>query len=115
MNGAIIAMTTKTTQKEKAKTEKEIKAEIKDYLSRFGHFEVIHRTGYGNAGVSDLIGCIKGVFVAVEVKRQGRKPTSNQQKYIDNINRNGGIAFVATSVADVIAEMTNRALWRDEL
>lgn len=48
-------------------------------------------------GVSDIIAIIKGIFVAIECKSAKGKPTPDQIKFIDNINKNGGFAFVARS------------------
>jgi hypothetical protein len=53
-------------------------------------------------GVSDIIGCLKdGRFLAIEVKRPGGRPTPEQTQFIDMINQNGGLAFVAHSVEEV--------------
>lgn len=54
-------------------------------------------------GLSDIIGLLppKGRFLAIEVKRPGQRPTDKQAEFIDEVNRNGGLAFVATSVKDV--------------
>ena len=62
------------------------------------------RYGVGGNGGSDLIGILRGSgrFIACEVKRPGQKPTIGQKKFIDRINRAGGLAFVATSVEDVL-------------
>ena len=51
-------------------------------------------------GVSDIIGLLPptGRFLAIEVKRPGGKPTQEQQQFIDTINENGGVGFVAQSV-----------------
>ncbi len=57
-----------------------------------------------NRGVSDIIGCqrVTGRFIAIEVKRPGGKATPEQQEFLDSVTRAGGIAFVATSVDDVL-------------
>jgi len=52
-------------------------------------------------GQSDILGVFMGRFLAIEVKRPGNKPTPNQVEFISNVNKHGGIAFVATSVEDV--------------
>ena len=53
-------------------------------------------------GTSDIIGILNdGRFLAIEVKRPGKKATEEQQKFIDMINKKGGLAFVATSIDDV--------------
>ena len=54
-------------------------------------------------GISDRIGQLKdGRFLAVEVKAPGEIPSQEQQDFIDLVNRNGGVAFVARAAEDVI-------------
>lgn len=53
--------------------------------------------GVCNPGGSDLIGIFKGKFLALEIKQPDKKPTPEQQLFIDVINKNGGIAAVITS------------------
>ena len=43
------------------------------------------------------------VFVAIEVKRPGMKPTPQQAAFLELVRQAGGLAIVATSVEDVIA------------
>jgi len=53
-------------------------------------------------GVSDILGILPtGRFLAIEVKRPKQKPTEEQQLFLDTINENGGLAFVAHSIDDV--------------
>lgn len=56
---------------------------------------------YAQAGVPDLLCCINGRFVAIEVKKPKKKPTAIQNAFIDAINLCGGFAFYATSVEEV--------------
>lgn len=52
-------------------------------------------------GSSDLIGLTcDGRFLAVEVKREGKHPTKEQQRFIAMVDDMGGIAFVAHSVEE---------------
>ena len=53
-------------------------------------------------GVSDILGIWQGRLLAIEVKTRTGKVSQYQQDFIDTINREGGIAFVARSVDDVI-------------
>jgi hypothetical protein len=65
-------------------------------------------------GSSDIIGIKKikitqemvgkeiGQFLAIEVKQEKKKPTKEQQNFIDFVNSNGGIGFVARSEQDII-------------
>jgi hypothetical protein len=58
-------------------------------------------------GSADLVGWItvdqRAVFLAVEVKRPGEKPTAHQKAWLGTLSRMGGIAICATS-ADEAAE-----------
>jgi Holliday junction resolvase len=55
-------------------------------------FVKYHASGYSNIGVPDLIGHIKGRFVAFELKANQGKVTPIQQLTIDKIFNTGGIA-----------------------
>ena len=60
----------------------------------------------GDKGISDLIGCSPaGKFIAIEVKRKGGKITSEQHAFIRNVILNGGQAFVAHSLDDVVSAL----------
>lgn len=56
-------------------------------------------------GSSDLIGWTicdaAAIFTAVEVKMKGKKPTQQQQAFLDAVIKAGGIACVAYSIEDV--------------
>jgi len=64
---------------------------------------------YDINGVSDILGCLSdGRLLAIEVKRpyiKGKqtagKLSEDQRNFIDRINKNGGLAFVAYSLDDV--------------
>jgi hypothetical protein len=49
---------------------------------------------------SDFIGIFKGRFLAVEIKTPSGRVKPGQQLFIDMVNANGGIAFVARSVEE---------------
>lgn len=52
-------------------------------------------------GVSDILGIYRGKPLAIEVKRPGKKATTDQVEFLGNFIKHGGIAFVATSVEEV--------------
>ena len=61
-----------------------------------------HPVFYGLCkGSSDLIGMFKGRFLALEVKMPGKKPTPEQQLFIDTVNKHGGIGAVITDPAQL--------------
>jgi len=57
---------------------------------------------FGPAGQSDILGLIPphGRFLAIEVKRGGQGPTDDQLRFINRVNKAGGLAFVAYSLED---------------
>ncbi len=57
---------------------------------------------FGVTGMSDLMGIFEGRLLAIEVKRPGKKPTDDQQGFLDRVNSEGGIGFCATSLDQVI-------------
>jgi len=59
------------------------------------------------AGLPDIIGCVQGRFIGIEVKRPERidRVTPLQQAILDEITRNGGLAFVASDPQSVIEKI----------
>ena len=53
-------------------------------------------------GVPDILACVAGRFVAVELKRPGRRPTLRQQAELPVIPAAGGVGLVATSLDDLV-------------
>jgi Holliday junction resolvase len=56
-------------------------------------------------GVPDIIGCWKGKLLGIEVKTKSGKLSERQALFIESINLEGGIAFVARSVEDVMERL----------
>jgi hypothetical protein len=56
---------------------------------------------YQESGISDILGCYRGRFVAIEVKRPGGKVSPLQQRFLEDVEKAGGYAIVAESVGDV--------------
>ena len=61
---------------------------------------------YRRKGVSDILGIWKGKFVAIEVKIKGRYATKEQEEFIEDVNKSGGIGLIAYSL-----EMVQERLW----
>ncbi|MDC3412557.1 VRR-NUC domain-containing protein [Terrihalobacillus insolitus] len=83
--------------------EKRIENKIKQYLDNIGAWHIkTHGSMFSKAGTPDIIACVNGWFVAIEVKRPDGGVVSELQKYhIDAIRKAGGVAFVACSVLEV--------------
>ena len=83
--------------------EKKVQNLIKRYLDKLGAYHVkIHGSAYMPAGTADLLACVKGRFVAIEVKKpKGGVVSPLQNLKIKQVINAGGISFVARSVEDV--------------
>ena len=83
--------------------EQDIQTTIMNYISSIGGLPIkFNNIGiYAKAGVSDILACIKGRFVAIEVKKPGGKPSALQLQFIAAINNIGGLAFWADNLQDV--------------
>lgn len=68
-------------------------------LPRSWWFKVKGGSGQ-QAGIPDIVGCLDGRFVAIEVKRPGKRPTKLQDHVMGRIREAGGAVGVATSVED---------------
>lgn len=101
-------------------TEKKIQAQI--MLEAPKHKCVLMRNSVGTfnvdgrwvkaglpPGSSDLIGWTQfskvAVFTAVEVKKEGGRVSDKQQKFIDAVNKAGGIGIVAYSVEAFVEQL----------
>lgn len=83
--------------------EQNIQTSIMNYIKSIGGLPIkFNNMGiYATAGVSDILACIKGKFVAIEVKKPGGKPSKLQLSFINAINSLGGIAFWTDNLEDV--------------
>lgn len=77
--------------------EKQFENKVKRFLNEFPQkiwFTKIWGGGYQKAGIPDLICCVNGIFISVELKGSiGR--ASELQKYNTNrINESGGIGII---------------------
>lgn len=66
------------------------------------------RAGQTIKGISDILGILPdGRFLAIEVKIPNKggqpksKPTDHQLWFLNEVNRNGGLGFVACSFDDI--------------
>lgn len=83
--------------------EKAIQNKIVQYLKQQPNtwFFKTHGGMYQVAGIPDIILCYNGHFVALEIKRQGEKPTKLQEKVLRDIKGAGGNSVVVHDLLDV--------------
>ena len=76
--------------------EKQVENQIKKWLEQ-------HNYWYFKVGVPDIIACINGRFVAIEVKRpSGGVISKLQQIQMERIKVNGGVVGVARSLDEFL-------------
>lgn len=103
-----------------AKTpEGAVKDRCKRLLSAAGAFHFMPvSNGMGRMGIPDLICCLQGRFLAVEVKAGKGRPTQLQLKALHQIDEAGGVALVINEtnldyLEECLRDITNaRSNWR---
>lgn len=73
--------------------ENKIKKYISDEIKKAWGFK-FHADTYTKSGIPDLIYCINGRFVAIEVKKEKGKPSELQKRKIQKIIQDGGVAVI---------------------
>ena len=75
--------------------EKDVKASVRKLLEKHKYFWWMPpANGYGKVGISDFNALRSGVFLAVETKFGGNKPTPAQRAYLESVTAEGGFGFV---------------------
>ena len=76
--------------------EKLFENKIKAFLKKEGAWLVKYWAGnsFTKAGVPDILACVNGIFMAIEVKAATGKPSELQLHTIEEIKKSGGVAFV---------------------
>ena len=93
--------------KQPALKEKDITMQIRNVLKMYGifHWKVFQTLG-ATPGISDILGVLPGGrMLAIEVKTEKGKLSPHQERFIQNVNDNGGLAFVARSFDDVVQRL----------
>lgn len=76
-------------------SEKAYENKIKKFLKDNGCFYIKYNPQqFGQAGVPDILACVGGYWVAIEVKRETGVVSELQKYKIKEIIKAGGIAFV---------------------
>lgn len=75
--------------------EKIFETRVKKYIESNGGWQVkFFANKYTKVGIPDILSCINGYFVAVEVKADRGTPSELQLHTIKQIREAGGFAFV---------------------
>lgn len=90
--------------------EQDIQRKIIKWLESEGYY-VVKVISASKAGIPDILACVKGYFVAIEVKTPSTKTNvSELQKYnLEKVKECGGYSMVAWNIEQV-KEFTNEIL-----
>ncbi len=89
----------------KHSSEKVLENKIKDYLFKKGHlYFKVHGSNFMEPAISDIIACICGRFVAIEVKAPGLKRNESPQQKIfgSNVIKSNGLYYLVDSLEEVV-------------
>ena len=76
--------------------EKNFENKIKKFLESEGAWFIKYWAGsqFTKSGIPDVLACVNGYFVGIEVKAQNGKPSELQLHHIQKIRDAGGFAIV---------------------
>ena len=89
--------------------EKKVKNSVRKILTRLGIYHFMPPgMGLGRSGISDIIGCYNGRFIAIECKAGKGKATALQERELIAICNAGGFTYIARE--DNLEELEGRLL-----
>jgi len=88
-------------------TEQDITRQIRQVLKlcRVWHWKNWSGPMTYPKGISDILGVYQGRMLCIEVKKPGGRVSPEQRAFLDRVNDEGGIGFVAYSVDDVVERL----------
>jgi hypothetical protein len=96
--------------------EKKVKDKVKTLLKKHEVYMFTPVTsGFGTSGVPDIVACIKGKFIGIEVKAGTNKPTALQEKNLADIAKVGGFAVVVNENGLTDLDRLLEALVKEEV
>lgn len=100
--------------------EKTFENKIKDYIkSKGGKPFKYFGCSYSEAGTPDILACVNGYFIAIEVKAQNGKASELQLVKIEEIRKAGGLAYIVyptgwEKLKDIIDGLLHEEFNREE-
>lgn len=90
-------------------TEKSLTVKVLAYLRTVpdSTWFKVHGGMYQQSGISDIIGVVRGRFVAIELKVGKNRPTALQSRFLDEVRRALGIGIVAYDVETIKTAFLN--------
>jgi Holliday junction resolvase len=75
--------------------EAKVKQRVVKQLKEMGAYYFFPVTGgFGNSGIPDIVGCIRGRFFAIECKAGKNTTTRLQDSHLEEIRKQGGVALL---------------------
>ncbi len=87
--------------------DQEIANGVSQYLAERGALAVSTQQKSGMR----ILACYRGIFVAVQIRKPGKRMTHKQLEFSRQVGRAGGIHIVANGAADVRRVMTTMDSW----
>lgn len=88
-------------------TEAEFLDVVNEFLSMLPATKVVRANINNKSGISDLLVCYHGLFVALELKDNTGEPSKQQLKFIADIKQAGGRGAVCSTLAEVYNTLRN--------
>ena len=102
-------MTFKRLEKKKITPEAALTKQVRYLLDLHGIWHYKNWAGLGSKpGVSDILACYRGRFIAIEIKAPKGRVSTAQMQFLAEVKINGGLSYCVRSVddiMDVIAEI----------
>ena len=90
-------------KKPESKLQRHIRKELETKVG--GFWFKVHGGIFQMPGLPDLIGCVEGLFMGLEVKRGSKEPTKLQQITIKLIRSQGGYASTVRSSEEAVRKV----------
>ena len=83
-------------------TEAQFLSVVKSYLEAQPDMMFMRICDRYSKGYSDIFICVRGIFVALELKDNTGKPTAHQLLFLEQLRRAGGIGGVCSTLDEVM-------------
>lgn len=75
--------------------EKTFENKVKKYIEEQGGWQVkFFANSFTRVGIPDILACVNGYFIAIEVKAENGKPSELQLHQCKKIRKAGGFSFI---------------------
>ena len=97
------------------KPETGLSKKVQDRLNaEDGWWFKVHGGPFQTAGVPDIVGCYQGLFVAIELKMSGNKPSEIQKYILDLLTTAGARCGVAYTIEEAIKIRDGKLNWSQQ-